>query len=82
MKKENAINFIQLVVKAIQTDYDSQRNCAISLESVLNEADKLHIELTGNPIVKRRETEAVNLINVIAGQQPLSRIKPTRTNQQ
>lgn len=45
--------FVKLVVKTIQTDYNNKKEAQKSMEALLNEADEMALELTGERIVKR-----------------------------
>jgi hypothetical protein len=63
MKDHEIITFIELVVNVLQTDYDTQAECRKIMEMLLNEADNLYIELTGNSIIKRGTTVIEHLVS-------------------
>lgn len=65
------LEFIKLVVKSIQTDHHSHQDCTIALTKVLNEADKIHKDLTGEVIVKRGNRGVLDALV----SQPLAKIK-------
>lgn len=65
------IEFIKLTVTTIQTDHQGSKTAREAMISLLEEADRKHIELTGQPIVKRGMK---SVLEVIAGGNPLSKI--------
>lgn len=75
MKDDKILTFIKLVVASIQRDHQSQQECVKSLTIVLNEADILHKELTGEVIVKRGQRGVIDALV----SHPLAKIP---TNQQ
>ena len=66
---EEIIAFIKLVVIAIQTNHASKSDATKALTDVLEKADKLHEELTGERIVKRGKNVLDTLVS-----QPLKKI--------
>jgi len=53
MSDEKVIEFVKLVVSAIQTNYSSQVDSRKALTEVLEQADKICEDLTGKRIVVR-----------------------------
>jgi len=53
MSDEKIIEFVKLVVSAIQTNYSSQVDSRKALTEVLEQADKICEDLTGQRIVVR-----------------------------
>lgn len=65
MKNEQIITVLKLVATTLQSNYNNTSECKQAMFNCLNEVDKLHIELTGDPLVKRQDHYTV--IEIVAG---------------
>ncbi len=72
MKNQQSEQFIALVVKTIQTNYNSPSDAKDAMESLLNVADDLYFEIKGERIVKRGER---SLLETIVSHNGLNKIK-------
>lgn len=65
MKNETIITLLQLVANTLQRDYNNTKEAKEAMFNCLEEIDKVHIELTGSPLVKRQDGYTV--IEIVAG---------------
>jgi hypothetical protein len=70
---KNIENFLALVVKTIQSDYESKKEATAAMENLLEETDKLSLEISGKRIVARG---TMTLTESIAGKNKLTKLKP------
>lgn len=62
MSNEKTINVLRLTAKTLQTGYESPEKASIAIRNLLEEVDKLHIELTTNPLVRRGMMSTMELM--------------------